>query len=416
MKKTIVSFGIFSLLLSSSPYLTLANGQESVQIQEEKIKKIQEEQMQLKQDESTIHQRISQYDFQISQYQKEIKLRTLEIDELERNKNKLDLEMQIMERFLQSKKNEFNQKLSSYYLLNSKTGFMEYLLESKNIKDFVDRLLHFEPISAEDKQWMDEYLKEVEELEEKKKERNYLSTKIAMKQQKVKKLNSAIEELRREKLRYLNDLQQVQKDIEEYQIAEEEAKNILEAQQQYEILDEETRQDVINELFVKAKQYAETSKQQNYTNITTDPNGQNIVYDTETDGIFAKPATGSITSKFGPRWGRFHYGIDIGKNGRVGNVPVIASADGTVIRAYYSSSYGNVVFIRHTINGKIFTTVYAHLENLAVSSGQQVKKGQFLGNMGNTGRSFGPHLHFEIHEGNWQLDKKNAVDPLKYIK
>ncbi|WP_368502760.1 peptidoglycan DD-metalloendopeptidase family protein (plasmid) [Alkalihalophilus sp. As8PL] len=137
-----------------------------------------------------------------------------------------------------------------------------------------------------------------------------------------------------------------------------------------------------------------------------------------TNAGFMRPATGTMSSPYGPRatfGGRMHHGIDIGKNGRTGNVPIVSVQDGTVVRSYYSDSYGNTVIIAHSVNGKLVTTLYAHLENRAVSDGQEVSKGQFLGNMGNTGRSFGPHLHFEVHEGGWNVGKTNAVDPLKYI-
>ncbi|MED4360541.1 M23 family metallopeptidase, partial [Geobacillus stearothermophilus] len=66
-------------------------------------------------------------------------------------------------------------------------------------------------------------------------------------------------------------------------------------------------------------------------------------------------------------------------------------------RSYYSSSYGNVIFVSHVINGQTYTTVYAHLEARLVGEGQHVRKGQVIGYMGNTGNSTGPHLHFELH-------------------
>lgn len=124
--------------------------------------------------------------------------------------------------------------------------------------------------------------------------------------------------------------------------------------------------------------------------------------------MFIKPADGVYTSYYGMRNGDMHDGVDIAKSG---TVPVVASAAGTVSKSYYSDSYGNVVFIKHSINGKAYETVYAHLQNRAVSAGQVVNQGQFLGYMGNTGRSTGQHLHFEIHQPSW----RNSVDPMDYI-
>ncbi|MGE8080564.1 murein hydrolase activator EnvC family protein [Peribacillus loiseleuriae] len=129
-------------------------------------------------------------------------------------------------------------------------------------------------------------------------------------------------------------------------------------------------------------------------------------------GTFNRPSAGYVSSGFGGRWGKSHNGIDIAASG---TVPVVATADGVVIRSYLSSSYGNVVMISHSINGQIFTSVYAHLNSRSVSSGQVISKGQQVGYMGNTGHSFGQHLHFELHKGAWNAAKSNAVNPLNYL-
>ena len=107
-----------------------------------------------------------------------------------------------------------------------------------------------------------------------------------------------------------------------------------------------------------------------------------------------------------------HFGIDIAASG---NVPIVAAADGVVSRSYYSPSYGNVVFVVHYIDGQTYETVYAHMRSRSISDGTPVSKGQLLGYMGNTGHSYGQHLHFELHVGLWNNAKSNAVDPRRYI-
>lgn len=97
-------------------------------------------------------------------------------------------------------------------------------------------------------------------------------------------------------------------------------------------------------------------------------------------------------------------------------IPIVSAADDVVIQAYYSSSYGNVVFITHHIDGQVFTTVYAHMSSFSVSAGQLVSRGSRIGYMANTGHSFGQHLHFELHKGEWGSSKSNPVDPETYIK
>ncbi len=121
------------------------------------------------------------------------------------------------------------------------------------------------------------------------------------------------------------------------------------------------------------------------------------------------PATGTLTSGFGWRrnpmgggW-KFHSGLDV-SNRR--GTPIYAPAPGKVIRAYYNSGYGRMVELDH---GFGITTVYAHCTVLRVKEGQMVQTGDLLGTIGTTGRSTGPHLHFEV-----RLDG-HAVDPLDYL-
>lgn len=120
-------------------------------------------------------------------------------------------------------------------------------------------------------------------------------------------------------------------------------------------------------------------------------------------GGFSWPTSGSVTSGFGPRWGRQHEGIDIA-NGS--GTAIVASRGGTVIQAGSYGGYGNLVLIAHSGG---FVTAYAHLSSIAVSQGQSVSTGTFLGGMGCTGSCTGTHLHFEIRANG------TPVDPMAYL-
>jgi hypothetical protein len=124
---------------------------------------------------------------------------------------------------------------------------------------------------------------------------------------------------------------------------------------------------------------------------------------TSTDNWFF-PAKGEISDIFDSREGK-HKGIDIAGEYRS---QIFAAEEGKVSKSYYSFSYGNVVFLHHP-NG--FETIYAHLAKRLVQKGDTVHRGETIGLMGNTGESTGTHLHFEVHEGDWTLDKRNAIDP-----
>ncbi|WP_191560935.1 M23 family metallopeptidase [Metabacillus idriensis] len=123
---------------------------------------------------------------------------------------------------------------------------------------------------------------------------------------------------------------------------------------------------------------------------------------------WSHPIRGTITDTFGTRSGK-HKGIDIAAPE---GTKILAVQEGIVTKSYYSDTYGNVVFIQHPEG---YETVYAHLHKRSVAESAKVKKGQEIGTIGNTGLSRGTHLHFEVHKGNWTLDKKNAVDPFLMV-
>ncbi|HXG95035.1 MAG TPA: M23 family metallopeptidase [Blastocatellia bacterium] len=121
------------------------------------------------------------------------------------------------------------------------------------------------------------------------------------------------------------------------------------------------------------------------------------------------PVNGYITDGFGMRRNPFsgegresHEGLDISVDF---GTPVSATADGLVIFAAPHAGYGNLVILYHS-NG--ITTRYGHLSKITVEVGQRVKRGEQIGNAGSTGRSTGPHVHYEIREND------QPIDPLRY--
>ncbi len=111
-----------------------------------------------------------------------------------------------------------------------------------------------------------------------------------------------------------------------------------------------------------------------------------------------------FTSGFGPRWGRMHSGTDFA--GPIGT-PIYSTADGVVTHAGWSSGYGRLIKIRHEFG---IETRYAHLNSMDVTVGQRVSRGERIGAMGNSGRSTGPHLHYEVRVGG------EPVNPMIYIR
>lgn len=120
----------------------------------------------------------------------------------------------------------------------------------------------------------------------------------------------------------------------------------------------------------------------------------------------AMPVRGSyrFTSGYGRRWGRMHQGSDFAA---AHGTAIHATADGVVSHAGWGSGYGRLIKIKHDFG---IETRYAHLSRIRVKVGQRVSRGQRIGDMGNTGRSTGTHLHYEVRVNG------NAVNPMNYIK
>ena len=120
-------------------------------------------------------------------------------------------------------------------------------------------------------------------------------------------------------------------------------------------------------------------------------------------GSFSRPASGSLSSRYGARWGRSHNGIDIAGTT---DSDVLAADGGVVTYAGWMQGYGNYVVINHE-NG--YETAYGHNNSIVVSVGDRVANGSVIAKMGNTGTSTGTHCHFEV--------KKDGVfqNPLDFV-
>ena len=121
---------------------------------------------------------------------------------------------------------------------------------------------------------------------------------------------------------------------------------------------------------------------------------------------FAVPVQSAFrfTSGFGPRWGRMHNGTDFASSY---GTPIYSTADGVVTHAGWLSGYGRLIKIQHEFG---IETRYAHLAKIRVKKGQRVSRGERIGDMGNSGRSTGTHLHYEVRENG------KPVNPMTYIK
>ena len=262
---------------------------------------------------------------------------------------------------------------------NGDTTYLEVLLSSE---DFSDMLTNMEIVS----QIMDYDKRIVEE---------YKALKAQIETQKA-----ALESDRKDKQDYADDLEQTYEEIEaqkkEYKALKAKVDSDL-ALKKAEAERMLREQDEIND------EIAALSRQET----AASGGGGGKVYSGSL--VWPCPSYSRISSQYGYRTHpisgtrKLHKGLDIAASS--GN-PVIAAASGTVVKSYFSSSYGNYVVISH---GGGLMTAYAHMTRRLVSAGQTVAAGQQVGTVGSTGNSTGPHLHFEVYVGG------STTNPMNYF-
>ena len=347
----------------------------------------------LQKSEQSLKQQIEQLDVKIGETIDNVHSKEEDVKKTENEVKELKKEISVLEEKIQKRDEVIKNRLIALQENGGSISFMSVILGANSIGDFLMRMSAVNTLVKADQDIMGQQQSDQQELKETKVQVEKKLAQIEDSLQQLKILQSTLESQQSEKNEALEELEKQSKEVREKILSLEEQEKVLAAQKK-----------------AAERELAAWKAAQAAAGESTSPGA----YPTVTSGDFMRPAVGPVTSEFGSRWGTTHYGIDIGSGGQLGK-PIVASAEGTVISSYLSPSYGNVVFISHNIRGRVYTTVYAHMQSRGVSEGQRVSKGQYIGTMGSTGYSTGVHLHFEIHEGLWNNSKSNAVNPRKYV-
>ncbi|QAV25806.1 peptidase M23 [Neobacillus thermocopriae] len=382
----------------------IKNVQQKQSTIENKIEQSQQEIERLKAEQEQLDAEIKKLDLAVEETSANIRAKQQNIEETKRQIIALRKEIEEVTARIEQRNELLKERARSLQESGGVVSYLDVLLGAKSFSDFIDRMSAVATIFEADRQMIREQEADKALKEAKEEELNDNLVRLQEQLNELQKLKQTLSEQIAAKGKLMAQLKEQQKHEEERQLALEEEKELLEKQ-------EATMKNQLQEIIRRQKEQEEARKRALSSRGSSSESGGSLP--PVSNGAFMRPANGPITSTFGPRSGEFHYGVDIGKRGA--SVPVVAAADGYVYRSYYSSSYGNVIFIMHYINGQVYTTVYAHLESRLVGEGQNVSKGQMIGYMGNTGRSFGAHLHFELHRGPWNASKSNAVNPMQYI-
>lgn len=366
---------------------------------EEKESKINE----LKSEQENLSSEIKRLDLAVSDAQTKLEEKTAEIEQTEKDIEQLEVEIAELTERIEKRNEMLKDRAASYQESGGSISYLDVLFGAQSFSDFIDRISAVATLVQADKEILEQHQADKIELETKQTQINAKLDSLKEMKEELESLKASLDSQIEEKNQLMNTLKQEEKAMHAEVKAAEEEQGVLAAQAatiQRAIQLEQARQKAAPT--TQSSSGGETASVE--TTVSTPP---------VSSGSFTWPASGTLTSGYGSRSGGFHNGMDIAKRGP--GIPIVATADGVVIRSYYSSSYGNVVFISHSINGQVFTSVYAHMSNRIVESGAVVKKGERIGTMGNTGQSFGQHVHFELHKGPWNFSKSNGVNPMSYL-
>ena len=359
-KKKMVALGLSLLLGLSFSCVGLAYGATAQSQLNDVNNKLQDVKQQLnegKKLENGLNKEIQALEGQINKSQAEINALSGSIAATESKINVALAELNQLEKDMDEQNANLNSRLRTMYK-NGSTGFLDVLLGSGSITDLMTNMDRVQLIYDNDKQVMEELGKQHQVLDEKKQYLLGLKAELQAKQseeaQKKAALNQSKSEVADKKAEVAKDNKALE-EMEQAMVAE------------------------ANRL--KAEILAAQSKGTTYTG-----------------GSMAWPAPGvtKITSPFGYRIHpilkvkKLHTGVDIGCPS---GTTIVAANSGTVIKAGWNNSYGNMIMIDH---GGGIVTLYAHNSSLLVSNGAKVTRGQAIAKSGSTGNSTGPHLHFEV--------------------
>ncbi|MDD7511214.1 MAG: peptidoglycan DD-metalloendopeptidase family protein [Peptostreptococcaceae bacterium] len=310
----------------------------------------------------------------LKEQQKEVDAITSEVNSLESEIASTEAKVEETKVNMAERKEGLDNRLRAMYK-NGSVGFVDVLLSSRNVSEFLSNVEMIKKIYSYDQQTLDQLKADHEFLEKAEAELKVKKEDLVAKQKEATEKANELENERANAQARLDSLTSISSEIES-QIAAQQAE-----------IDKQ----------IAAQQAGGTTN-----NGST---GGTVVVG---NGTYIWPTQGVVTSPFGPRpnfYGDFHTGIDIANSA---GTPIVAAAAGTVIGQGQDSAGGEYIIIYH---GNGMSTAYWHMMHgsIAVSKGQSVQQGQHIASMGSTGWSTGPHLHFEVRVNG------SPVNPMGYL-
>lgn len=346
-----------------------------------------------------------------------------QIDESHQYILELEKEIESLKRQVEQIKKEIAHKcvllkrgLYSIYI-TGETKPLDIILGAKSFDDFIDKLDMVRAVSRTMQRLMDDLKTDLKKLEDTKSKIEKTKSDKEAEKADLEKNRFELQNLVEESEKLIDKLKEFSKSVQQdidYNDAEIKAIDEEIAKEQKRIEEERKKEEARRRAEEQRKKEQQQNKNQSYAEVKK---GVSKSENSVASGEYTWPVAGyyHITSGFSDTEGRsgVHGAIDIGgdrKNGSIYGQPVLAANSGTVIIACtdgWGGGYGNYVAIDHG-SGKL--TLYGHLSSVGVSKGQKVSKGHVIGKVGSTGRSTGPHLHFEYRVNGKRTNPRNILN------
>ena len=411
LRKRLLCSALAVLLVGITPLSVSAETLEEIQAQQDRLQaenqELQAKLDSLREDEAQKQAYQDTLQNQIDVVQEQILTTRENINDLNDSIQELTMKLDKSQEAVQDTIDKFKERLVALYTAGN-VSTLEILLDSQSLSEFTTRMTMVETMTSHDQQLVDELEAYIKSTQTDREELQAQKEEVAKLQVTLENKQDELDDLYEENKAALGEIQgqmyatENQMEINEEELAEGEAKiqAAIEAQKKAE---EEAK-----------KKAEEAAKQQTGSSLGNSSSGQSPIVNPPSDGssggsgfhcIWPLPGVTYVSAGWNGYPG--HKGMDIA--GPWGT-PIVAAADGQVIEANdYDSwgySWGYYVLIYH--NGT-YSTRYAHMSSVAVSTGQYVTAGTIIGYEGETGNAFGAHLHFEVYENG------TRVDPARFL-
>ena len=364
----------------------------------QKIKETKENLNDVNSQKEESQNKVDELKSQIAEYEKEINSLKDEIEKKQKEIKEMQEKLDKLEKERQEKQDLLDQRLITMYE-NGETTYLDVLLSSADITDFISKYYMVETVTEADKELIEGLEADKKEIEETKNKLNASLDEVEKKKEEQESIQTKLNKAKNKEEAKVESLTEESHDLEEDIEAYEKKMKELDAKEKAQ---EEALKHKIEE--------AEKNHGSNSGSSGSGSSGGSSSGGSVSSKGFIRPVTsGRITATMYYSSGKYHGAVDFGVST---GTPVYAAADGIVVTSTWggSDSYGYYIKIKH-YNG--LYTLYAHGSSLVAKVGQEVNQGDLIMYSGNTGNSTGPHLHFEVRKSPGGYS--NRVNPLNYL-